>query len=68
MNTIRIGPATLRPLRATRWHAFARRIGDWRRRVRARRELMSLGHADLHDIGVSTCDAASESSKPFWTA
>jgi len=66
MSTMNIGITTLRPLRVNRWSQLARRIGEWRRRARSRRELMNLSHCDLRDIGASTCDAANEGSKPFW--
>jgi uncharacterized protein YjiS (DUF1127 family) len=38
----------------------------WQERARQRRELGDLSDRDLHDFGASRCDAARESSKPFW--
>jgi uncharacterized protein YjiS (DUF1127 family) len=38
----------------------------WLERARQRRELFGLSDRDLHDFGVSRCDAAGEASKPFW--
>jgi len=66
MSMMNLGMTSLRPLRGTRWLQLKHRIGEWRRRARSRHELMMLGDGTLHDIGVSRCDAAFESSKPFW--
>jgi uncharacterized protein YjiS (DUF1127 family) len=41
---------------------------EWRRRSRTRHELETLSDATLRDIGISRCDAARESQKPFWMA
>jgi uncharacterized protein YjiS (DUF1127 family) len=38
----------------------------WRERARQRRALGDLSEWDLHDFGVSRCDAVGEASKPFW--
>jgi uncharacterized protein YjiS (DUF1127 family) len=38
----------------------------WLERARQRRELFGLSDRELHDFGVSRCDAAGEGSKPFW--
>jgi uncharacterized protein YjiS (DUF1127 family) len=38
----------------------------WLERARQRRELFGLSDRELHDFGVSRCDATSERSKPFW--
>jgi uncharacterized protein YjiS (DUF1127 family) len=38
----------------------------WLERAQQRRELLGLGDHELHDFGASRCDAAGESSKPFW--
>jgi uncharacterized protein YjiS (DUF1127 family) len=38
----------------------------WLERARQRRELLGLSDRELHDFGVSRCDAAGEGSKPFW--
>jgi uncharacterized protein YjiS (DUF1127 family) len=40
----------------------------WRERQRARRELAQWTDRDLHDIGLSWSDVASEAEKPFWRA
>ena len=40
----------------------------WRERVRSRRELAQWSERDLHDVGVSRSDIASEAEKPFWRA
>lgn len=40
----------------------------WHERARQRRELLALNDRDLHDIGLSRADAASEGDKPFWRA
>jgi uncharacterized protein YjiS (DUF1127 family) len=39
---------------------------EWRRRIRSRRELMTLGEHDLTDIGCTRCDMQWEVRKPFW--
>jgi uncharacterized protein YjiS (DUF1127 family) len=57
-----------RPYGASRWTQLQRHIGEWRRRVRSRRELMSLDHGGLQDLGLSRCDAEGEGTKPFWRA
>jgi uncharacterized protein YjiS (DUF1127 family) len=38
----------------------------WLERARERRELLGLNDRELHDFGVSRCDAAGEGSKAFW--
>jgi uncharacterized protein YjiS (DUF1127 family) len=40
----------------------------WRERQRQRRELAQWTNRDLHDIGLSWSDVASEAEKPFWRA
>lgn len=42
-------------------------IGEWRRRSRSRRELIMLGAAERHDLGVRF-DLNAEIHKPFWQA
>jgi len=54
--------------RNSRWNQVKISFTEWRRRARSRRELSHLSTMDLHDIGMSHCDAAGESSKPFWMA
>jgi uncharacterized protein YjiS (DUF1127 family) len=51
-----------------RWCKVKACVSVWRRRVRERNELMKLGERNFHDIGISRCDAESESYKPFWQA
>lgn len=41
-------------------------IVEWRRRVHSRYELMSLGDAELRDIGLTRGEADFEQSKSFW--
>ena len=43
-------------------------LRTWRERSRVRRELAQWGERDLHDIGVSWSDVATEVNKPFWRA
>ena len=47
-------------------------LGDtfhiWRERLRSRRELAQWSARDLHDVGLSPSDIASETEKPFWRA
>ena len=40
----------------------------WRQRVRDRRELFELTDMQLHDFGVTRCEAMGEYEKPFWRA
>jgi uncharacterized protein YjiS (DUF1127 family) len=40
----------------------------WRDRRRQRRELAQWTDRDLHDVGLSWSDIASEAEKPFWRA
>lgn len=40
----------------------------WRHRYQTRRELARWSDRDLHDIGLSFSDIASEIDKPFWQA
>jgi uncharacterized protein YjiS (DUF1127 family) len=40
----------------------------WRDRQRRRRQLGELTERDLHDVGLSWSDVASEAEKPFWRA
>ncbi len=41
-------------------------LETWRHRAAARRELAHWSERDLHDIGLSYSDVASEIEKPFW--
>jgi uncharacterized protein YjiS (DUF1127 family) len=40
----------------------------WRKRVRARRELLALSDRDLHEIRWTRAEAEAEGRKPFWRA
>jgi uncharacterized protein YjiS (DUF1127 family) len=40
----------------------------WRQRYRSRQELAQWTERDLHDVGLSWSDIASEADKPFWRA
>lgn len=66
MSTMNLSATTLRPSRSSPWRALWTLIVEWRQRVRSRHELMSLGEAELRDIGLSRGEAEHESSKPFW--
>ena len=52
----------------SRWGYMTHRLVQWRRRARARHELQSLSDSTLRDLGLTRCDAAGESTKPFWMA
>ena len=43
-------------------------MAQWRRRVRMRNELMTLGDGDLRDIGSTRAEVEAECRKPFWRA
>ena len=53
-----------------RTHPRLARIVDrlwlWQERRRTRHDLLTLGDADLKDIGLSRVDAWREGYKPFW--
>lgn len=40
----------------------------WRDRFNQRNELMHWNERDLHDVGLSWGDVATEADKPFWRA
>jgi uncharacterized protein YjiS (DUF1127 family) len=42
------------------------RLVQWRQRARARHELQGLDDTTLRDLGLTRCDTAYESAKPFW--
>jgi uncharacterized protein YjiS (DUF1127 family) len=48
------------------WAELVAQIGEWRRRIRSRDELLTLDDRDLQDIGLTHLDARREASKPFW--
>jgi uncharacterized protein YjiS (DUF1127 family) len=39
---------------------------DWQWRARTRRQLMTMDHRLLKDMGISRYDAVREGGKPFW--
>ena len=39
---------------------------ELRQTARERRELLTLGERELHDIGISRVDAIREADKPLW--
>ncbi len=41
-------------------------LADWRRRIRARAELVRFTDRQLRDIGVTRADVQREYAKPFW--
>jgi uncharacterized protein YjiS (DUF1127 family) len=41
-------------------------VAEWRRRIRGRRELMTLDERGLTDIARTQCDMQWEVRKPFW--
>jgi uncharacterized protein YjiS (DUF1127 family) len=52
-------------------HVLARigsEVGEWRRRLRDRRELAAMSDRSLRDIGLTRYDADCEARKPFWRA
>ena len=51
-----------------RWGYVKHRLAQWRRRSQARHELHGMSDASLRDLGLTRCDVARESSKPFWMA
>ena len=50
------------------WATLAETFHTWRQRYRARQELAQWTDRDLHDVGLSWSDIASEAEKPFWRA
>ena len=66
MSPIKHSAANSRVFRSSPWSAVRTMIVEWRRRVRSRYELMSLGDAELRDIGVARGEADFEHSKSFW--
>lgn len=66
MSTIHLSDTTFRAYRAARARQVRAVIVEWWQRVCSRYELISLGDADLRDIGRSRGEAEFESSKPFW--
>ena len=50
------------------WAQLGETLQVWRDRSRQRRELAQWTERDLHDVGLSWSDIASEAEKPFWRA
>jgi uncharacterized protein YjiS (DUF1127 family) len=50
------------------WERFGASLQLWRERYRSRQELAGWSERDLHDLGLSRGDIASEIDKPFWRA
>ncbi len=50
------------------WAQLGETLQVWRDRRRQRRELAQWTDRDLHDVGLSWSDIASEAEKPFWRA
>jgi uncharacterized protein YjiS (DUF1127 family) len=50
------------------WTHLGETLHTWRQRYQARQELARLTDLDLHDVGLSWSDIASELEKPFWRA
>ena len=48
--------------------AVAEQVRQWRKRAAQRAELARWGERELHDVGLSWADVASEVEKPFWRA
>jgi uncharacterized protein YjiS (DUF1127 family) len=55
-------------LRWLEWKALIALYGEWRRRLRSRRELATMSERSLRDVGLTRYDATIESQKPFWRA
>lgn len=53
------------PLAGT-YAAFNRILATWRRRARERRELASLDHRTIRDLGLTRSAIQFEANKPFW--
>lgn len=45
---------------------FLETLREWRRRVRSRGDLMTLGERDLWDMRLTRAGAQQEAGKPFW--
>ena len=50
------------------WTQLGETLHIWRQRYQARQELTRWTDRDLHDVGLSWSDIASEVEKPFWRA
>ena len=67
LSSNRLSLATLSPALAPIWRAVGL-LMTWRRRVADRRQLCSLDHHMLRDVGLSRSDVEFEVDKPFWRA
>ena len=65
MANISLHYRTEAPLMAT-VSAVGQLIATWRRRARERRELASLDHRTIRDLGISPTEIQFEANKPFW--
>jgi|GEM_PF-1336579 uncharacterized protein YjiS (DUF1127 family) len=68
MSTMDLSISIFRPYRSSPWNEIKRCVADWRHRVTARSELMSLSDRELSDMGLTSMDRYNASSKPFWQA
>lgn len=50
------------------WGGLNELLHLWRQRYQSRHELARWSARDLHDLGLSPGDVASEIDKPFWRA
>jgi uncharacterized protein YjiS (DUF1127 family) len=50
------------------WSGLGELFRIWRQRYQSRHELAHWSERDLHDLGLSRGDIASEVDKPFWRA
>ena len=53
------------PLAGT-FTAFNQILETWRRRAQERRELATLDHRTIRDLGLSPSEIRFEANKPFW--
>ena len=53
------------PLAGT-FTAFSHILATWRRRAHERRELATLDHRTIRDLGLSPGEIQFEANKPFW--
>ena len=65
MSTMKHSAANSRVFRSSPWSAVRTLIVEWRRRVRSRYELRSLGDAELRDIGLTRSDVNDATALPL---
>jgi uncharacterized protein YjiS (DUF1127 family) len=53
---------------ASGWTGLGDLLQLWRQRYQSRQELARWSERDLHDLGLSPSDVATEIEKPFWRA